>query len=358
MLSAVIMAGGKGTRFWPLSREKTPKQLLALMGGETMLQAAVSRLEGFVAPERVIVVCGAASENQTRAQLPGLPPENVVAEPEGRNTAACVALAAMMVKARDPEAVMAVFPADHAIARPAELMRAAKALAELIGRRPELLCTIGISPSYPETGYGYIQRGARIGEGLFSARAFLEKPPLQTAAGYVASGEHYWNAGMFFWRADAILQALARHAPDLVAAMAPIEHAIGTPRFEAAMRDVYPTLPSISIDYAVMEKAAPEGIVAVAPCDPGWSDVGSWRALYDLVDAGAQGNRVVEGNLVAVDATGLLVHARGRAVAVVGAKNLVVVVTDDAALVVDRDRAQETRLVTEKLREMGLTELL
>lgn len=358
MLSAVIMAGGKGTRFWPLSREKTPKQLLALLGGETMLQAAVSRLEGFIPPERVIVVCGASGEEQTRAQLPRLPPENLVAEPEGRNTAACVALAAMMVKARDPEAVMAVFPADHAIARPAELVRAIQALAELIARRPELLGTIGIAPSYPETGYGYIQRGERIGEGLYAVRAFLEKPPLETAARYAASGEHYWNAGMFFWRADAILDAIRRHLPELLHAMAPIEQAIGTERFGKVMREVYPTLPSISIDYAVMEKAGAEGIVAVAAADPGWSDVGSWRALYDLVEAGGDGNRVVDGKLVAVDSPGLLIHARGKTVAVVGAKNLVVVATDDAVLVMDRDRAQEARQVTEKLRELGLRELL
>ncbi len=354
MIHAVVMAGGKGTRFWPLSRENRPKQVLPVVGEKTMIQETVERLSKIAPPERTYVVTGASHAEEIRAQLPGIPARNVIVEPAGRNTAPCIALAAAIIKKLDPDGVMAVFPSDHVIARPDALYKAVDAVMAGIDKDGSALGVIGIKPNYPETGYGYIKTAAQTGGGAMKAEEFLEKPGLDTADRYVQSGNYYWNAGMFFWRADVILDEIGKSQPETARAVVELATAFGTGRFDGLMAETYPRLNSISIDYAVMERAGAEGRVIAAVADPGWSDVGSWRSLYDLVPSDSEGNRA-RGRLVAVDSTGAFVHNGKRLVAVVGLDDVIVVETDDAILVCHKDRAQDVRQVTEKLKERGLT---
>jgi len=357
MIFNVIMAGGKGTRFWPLSRESKPKQTLPVVGARTMIQATVDRVMEIAPAERTIVITGASHVEEIRQQLPQLPPENVIAEPVGRNTAACVALAAIIVASRDKDGVMAIYPADHVMTRPDEFVSAVKKAAAAVEKNPSMLATIGIKPSYAETGYGYIMRGGEMDGGVYRVAQFLEKPELAAAEEYVQSGKYYWNSGMFFWRAETILNELSYAMPGLIRDMEPIRAAAGKPDFENVMKEVYPKLESQSIDYGVMEKAGREGKVIVAEADPGWNDVGSWRSLYDLMEPDADGNRA-RGRFVAVDSTGSLVHNDKRLVAVVGLDDVVVVETDDAVLVLSREKAQDVKKVTERLKELGLEKYL
>lgn len=357
MIHSVIMAGGKGTRFWPLSREDMPKQLLSVVGDRTMIQDTLNRIKPISPPERTLVITGASHADEVRKQLPDVPPENIIAEPAGRNTAPCVALAAKIVKKRDPDGIMAVFPADHLITRVEEFHEAIKKIMDALEKNPDSLATMGIKPAYPETGYGYIHRDGEIVPGVYKVHEFLEKPDHGTARQYADSGEHYWNSGMFFWKAGAILGELDACLPELMEAMEPIDASIDTPGFDEAMKNTYPSLPATSIDYGVMEKAGAQGKVIVAEADPGWNDVGSWRSLYDLISPDEEGNRK-RGELVAVKATGVLAHNEKRLVAVVGVDDVIVIETDDAVLVLHKDHAQDVREVTEKLRERGLEEFL
>ncbi len=354
---SVVMAGGKGTRFWPLSRETRPKQLLAIGADESMIRQTVTRLGDLAPAERALIVTGASHVDDIRKQIPELPAANILAEPMGRNTAPCIALAASVVAARDPEGIMAVFPADHVVTDPAHLIAVVKNVATFLDAHPDRIATVGIEPTFAETGYGYIQKGAPLADGLFGVEAFREKPEVAAAEGYVASGDYLWNAGMFFWKATTILAQLSRHMPELMTAIAPLAAAIDTDRFDEAMAAVYPTLPSESIDYGVMEKAAAEGKVVVAPADPGWNDVGSWRSLYDLLPPDADGNRA-EGELIAVDAKGVLARSDKRLIAVVGVDDVVVVETDDAILVVHKEKAQSVKNVVDELKRRGRTDLL
>jgi mannose-1-phosphate guanylyltransferase len=356
-LFAVIMAGGKGTRFWPLSRADRPKQLLAITGEKTMIQQTIDRLLPMVSQERILIVTGAAHVNAIREQLPSLPAANIIAEPIGRNTAPCVALAASIIAARDPEGVMAIFPADHVITQPEILRKTIATLLAILDHDPIKLATIGIAPSYPETGYGYIKKGEGA-DPVFSVDAFCEKPDESTAQTYVDSGDYFWNAGMFFWKVSTILARLSKDMPELMAALTPITSVINDDdAFNEAISRHYPALPAQSIDYGVMEKAGADKAVIVAVCDPGWSDVGSWRSLYDLTPEDANGNHS-RGDFIAVDATGTLVHNTKRLVAVVGLDDVVVIETDDAILVVHKDKTQKVREVTEELQRRKRDDLL
>lgn len=357
MLHAVIMAGGKGTRFWPLSRERRPKQLLKIVGDRTMIQATVDRIAPLVPPERVLIVTGASHADEIKKQLPELPEKNIIVEPAGRNTAPCVALAAMIVKKRDPEGVMAVFPADHVIQNPDALIKTIEGITNVLENNPGVLATIGIKPGYPETGYGYIKQGHPIEGPVSAVEKFLEKPDAATADEYVKSGRYLWNSGMFFWRADTILAELRENMPRLMEDMAIIDGAVGTPMFEEIMEQRYASLTSISIDYAVMEHAGGQGKAVVAVADPGWNDVGSWRSLYDLAEPDERGN-IHRGELLAIDAKGVAVHNENRLVAAIGLENVIIIETDDAILVCHKDRAQDVRRITEMLREKGHDGLL
>ncbi len=339
---AVVMAGGAGTRFWPLSRRAKPKQLLALAGDESLLAATVRRIAPIVPPSRVLVVTAAHLVPASRAELPDVPASNFLAEPAPRNTAPCVGWAAQVVQDRDPEGVIAVLAADHHVAdEPAYLdaVRVALAAAE-----SGALVTIGLEPTRPETGYGYLELGEPLGDGSHQALRFVEKPDRSHAEEFVASGRFLWNSGQFFFRSSAVLDAISEHLPALAEGLTRLAAAGLDPDRVAA---VFETLPSVSIDHGVMEKA--EG-VRIVRADFGWSDVGSWMTAWELASKDEAENGVTDADAILLDSEGCYVRARsGKIVALIGVKDLVVVDTEDALLVVPRERAQEVKLAVEAL---------
>lgn len=356
---AVIMAGGSGTRFWPASREHRPKQLLPLAGAreETLLAATVRRLSSLIPPENVFVVTGRKLAEATRAALPNVPANQILIEPIGRNTAPCIAWATSAIEKRDPNALVCVLPSDHFISdEPAFVSVIEKALASAAAGR---VTTVGIVPTRPETGYGYVEVGEEIGGDAKRVVRFVEKPHLETATGYVAGKKHLWNAGMFFFRAREMSALVKAHLPALAEGIAKIANAAGSPNEAKVIEDVFPTLPSISIDHGVMEKSAD---LAVVPGVFGWNDVGSWLSAWELAEKDERGNALAP-NALAIDANNNLVvdlttHPRKKTVAVVGVSGLVIVKTDDAVLVIPKDRAQDVRSVIEALKAASKHELL
>lgn len=358
-LYPVIMAGGSGTRFWPLSRANRPKQFLPLAGPEPLLAATVARLPRLARLDRTYVVCGPGHAATARRLVPRLPRQNVLVEPCSRNTAPCVGLAAIHVARRDPQGVMAMLPADHHVANPAAFRAALAAAAQLAARGA--IATIGIRPSRPETGYGYLRLGARLPGGRGNARQawrverFVEKPDVITAARYLAEGGYLWNSGIFAFRADVILEEIRKAMPILGEQLSVIERSLGTRAYEKTLARVFPNAPSISIDYGVMEKSQR---IACVPADFGWSDVGSFAALSEVRPTDDLGN-VTEGEALVIDGRGNVVLAqRRRPLAVVGLDEVVVVDSGDAVLVVRKTKAQDVRKAVEELRRRGRRDLL
>lgn len=357
----VIMAGGSGTRFWPLSRRSRPKQFLALAGEAPLLAATVARLPPLAKPERTYVVCGPQHAAAARRMVPALPKENFIVEPCARNTAPCVGLAALHVAAHDRRGIIAMLPADHHIARPEAFRDAVAAAAQLADAGS--IATIGIRPSRPETGYGYLKLGPRLaakakGKARFQAHKverFVEKPDVVTAARYLADGSYLWNSGIFVFRADVILEEIRRAMPVLGEQLDAIQRTIGTPAYAKTLKRIFPDCPSISIDYGVMEKSHR---IAVVPAEFGWSDVGSFAALSDVRPTDPFGN-VAEGDAMVFDGRNNVVLAgKGRPVAVIGLDDVIVVDAGDAVLVCRRDRAQDVRKAVEELSRRGREELL
>jgi mannose-1-phosphate guanylyltransferase len=357
----VVMAGGSGTRFWPLSRKNRPKQFLALAGDAPLLAATVDRLPPLARGRDTYVVCGPAHAAAARRMLPSLPAANFIVEPCARNTAPCVGLAALHVAARDTRGVIAMLPADHHIAKPKAFRDALGAAAALAAQGA--VATIGIHPSRPETGYGYLKLGPRLaargrpkGSGpAHKVERFVEKPDVVTAARYLADGGYLWNSGIFVFRADVILDEIGRAMPVLGEQLDVIGQSLGTPAYARTLKRVFPDCPSISIDYGVMEKSKR---IAVVPAEFGWSDVGSFAALPDVRPTDHLGN-VAEGDALVIDGRNdVVVAAGGRPVAVVGIDDVVVVDAGDAVLVCRRDRAQDVRKAVEELGRRGRDEVL
>lgn len=337
---AVIMAGGSGTRFWPLSRRARPKQLLHLGGApESLLQATVRRLERLeIPPARVLVVTSALIAPAVREDLPTVPRENVLAEPAARNTAPCVGWAAHVAVARDPDAVLAVLASDHHIADEAAYAAVAQRAIDVAA--DGTLVTVGLKPTRPETGYGYLQLGEALGASARRVLRFVEKPELARATDMVAAGDYLWNSGQFFFRADVILRELGTHVPELSRGLAELASD------PSSLARIYGTLPRVSIDVAVMEKAAR---IAVVPGDFGWSDVGSFATAWELATKDAGGNAAPP-DAVLVDTENCLVRApAGKVVALIGVSDLVIIDTGDALLVMPRDRAQDVKKVVDAL---------
>lgn len=348
-LYAVIMAGGAGKRFWPLSRRDRPKQLLPLGRGEgSLLARTAARIAPSIAPERTYVVTSEHLAEVTRAELPQLPPENVLAEPAARNTAPCIGWAAATIRRRDPDAVLAVLPADHEIGDEPEFLRVLELAASATdGGR---LVTVGLTPTRPETGYGYIEMAETVAPGVHAARRFVEKPSRARAEGFVAAGNFLWNGGLFFFRADAILAAIDKSLPGLGAALRDFDGAAARGEEDALVRARYGELPSVSIDHGVMEKAEH---VLVVPADFGWSDLGSWVTAWEQADKDGAGNAAPTGTVL-LDSERCYVRApSGKRVALVGLRDVVVVDTEDALLVMPRERAQDVKRVVEQLGEQG-----
>ncbi len=355
---AVIMAGGSGTRFWPKSREKKPKQLLRLFEDRSLIQRTADRLLPLVPPENLFVVSTRTQANAIREHLPFLKPENLLVEPKGKNTAPCIGLASVHIKRVDPQGVMVVLPADHLIEKEDAFRRVLSA-GEKVARDTSALITIGIEPTYPATGYGYIQyQGDPIeidGAQAYRVKTFAEKPNLATAKRFLASGDFLWNSGIFLWRVDTILHEIEELLSQLHDGLLEIEKAIGTPQEEEVVERVYAQIRSISIDYGVMEHARN---VMVLRGDFGWKDLGSWEEVYNLAPKDETGNARTGDHVALKDVRGCLIDAPDRLVAAVGIEDLVIVDTPDALLVCARSRAQEVKDLVEIIRRKKLHQYL
>ena len=379
MLHAIIMAGGSGTRLWPESRRNFPKQLMTFSGTRSFLQGTVDRLLPAVRPENIGIVTGARLRDAIARQVPELSEASIIVEPCARNTSGCIALAALWCLKRDPDAVMVLLPADHLI-QPAEafqqtILRA----AEIVEHTPEKLVTLGIPPTYPAESFGYVERGAELKEtaerketeivsenGIpaFEVLRFREKPDRQTAEEYIASGSFFWNAGIFIWKAETILENLRRHAPGVYGPVEKMRSVLHSAEFEETVEREFPKIESISIDYAVMEKAAQDGSVAVLPAPFEWDDVGSWRSLERHFPQDEYGNTLASSpempKPVLIKTTDCTIRNTDAAktVACCGVKDLAVIVTPEVVLVFDRNCEESVREVTQKLKEMNCEELL
>ena len=358
----VILAGGRGTRFWPLSRKRRAKQVLALDGEQTMIQQTVDRLRK-VAPEKQFwIITNDDLRQVVAAQLKGFSSEQIVAEPEGRNTAPAIGLAAFVLLARDPEAIIGMFPSDHIITGQKKFLRLVeKAIA--IAAKGENIVVLGIKPNRPETGYGYIEAGEKLGSGVMRVHRFTEKPNADRAQEFLDAGNYFWNSGMFVWSARTLANALREHLSETAPYLEEIAAAFGTPKFDGVFRSLYRKCENISVDYAVLEPRSAKGEHAAniycLEADMGWNDLGSWAALYEHQANGRKGTNVIEGvSSFELNAKGNYVHAPRKFVAVVGINDLVVVDTEDALLITSRDHAQDVGKVVKHLDEKKLAKLL
>jgi len=351
----LILAGGRGTRFWPRSRRRHAKQVLSIVGERSLIQSTVDRLAPLIPPERLWILTNEHLREEIVRQLPAIPRRQILAEPAQRNTAAAIGLAAQILHSIDRNAVMGVFPSDHVIAKPRRYLQIASAAFRAAGQGK--LVVLGIAPRWAETGYGYIEfpRGTRPGSlDPVSVLKFREKPAARTAAKYVAARRFYWNAGMFFWRTEVLLDALRRYLPKTATILASLPR-FSDRRFEAALGNAFPLCENISIDYAVLERA--ENVVGLACDDIGWNDVGSWNAVYELLPRDRDGN-VARSLIVSAGSRGNYVDAGKKLVALLGANNLIVVDTPDALLIADRDCAQQVGDLVKLLEQNKREDLL
>ncbi|MGA9882365.1 MAG: sugar phosphate nucleotidyltransferase [Candidatus Acidiferrales bacterium] len=362
-ICGVLLAGGRGTRFWPRSRLRTPKQLLNITGDDTMLRQTAARLKPLIPARNLWVVTNAEQAAAAREELRGVTAPRVLAEPVGRNTAAAIGLAAIHLVHEHGDALMAVLPSDSFVADVARYRMLMAAALELV-REPGKMAVFGIPPAHPETGYGYIELGNRAakprGTPVFAVRRFTEKPAPPLARKYVASGKYLWNAGMFFWRASTFLESLRQYLPATRVALEKLAVTIGTSRYAAALQRIYPQLENISVDYGIMEpatRASGAPSVFVVPAKVGWSDIGSWAAVYDFA-AAKPGANVSAGAFFALDAEGNYFWSPKKYVASIGVRDLIVVETDDALLVCQRSRAQDVGKIVKWLEERKQKKLL
>lgn len=353
-LYAVIMAGGVGSRFWPRSKEKSPKQLLNIFGDRTMIQETVARLDGIVENENLYVITNKVQREEIIKQLPFLPVENIIDEPFGRNTAACIGLASIIIKSRSENSVTIILPADHIIKDIDEFHGTLKQAAEFADKSGGLV-TIGIKPLRPETGYGYIQiEESEVAANVHKVYTFAEKPNYATAVRFVDSGDFYWNSGMFIWRVDAILNEIEKYMPELFEGLNELIPFLHTPEFNKKLANVYGKLRNISIDYGIMEKSRN---VYLTKGEFSWSDVGSWEEVYQLSNKDENGNAIV-GNVYTEMTVDSYIYSPEKFVSVIGVDNLIIINSDDALLVCRRDQSQEVKKIVDHLKINKLTEYL
>jgi mannose-1-phosphate guanylyltransferase len=351
---AVIMAGGIGSRFWPRSKKKCPKQLLKIFGDHTMIQDTVKRLNGLVENENIYIVTNKQQKAGILTQLSHLPLNNIIEEPFGRNTAACIGLASILIQKKDPDAVILVLPADHIINNDKEfhntLLNAANFANDSKG-----LVTIGIPPTKPETGYGYIQIDEKeVSDRVHKVLTFAEKPNYATAVRFIESGDFYWNSGMFIWRADVILEEIKNYMPDLHDGLIKIQDSIDSKKFQETLMNVYGMLKKISIDYGIMEKSKK---VHLIKGNFEWSDVGSWEAVYELSPKDEDGNAKV-GQVYTEHAQDSYIYSPDKFTAIIGVDNLIVINDKDSLLICRRDNAQDVKMIIDYLKINKMNEYL
>lgn len=353
--TALIMAGGKGERFWPKSRVDLPKQFLSLTDdGKTMIQLTVERISPLVALEDVYIATNENYRELVKEQLPGLPEENILCEPVGRNTAPCIGLGAVHVADKYDDAIMIVLPSDHLIKNNEIFVETFEAACD-IANQGDNLVTVGITPNYPETGYGYIKYGdENIGCNGKKVVQFVEKPDLETAKSYLAQGTYLWNSGMFVWKVSTILDCFSKFMPKTYEGLLKIKAAINTDKEEEVLVKEFPELESLSVDYGIMEKA---DSIYTLPGNFGWDDVGSWLAVGRIKENDANGN-VVTGNVITVSTKDCVIEAQDKLIATVGLKDIVIVDTKDATLVTTKENAGAIKTVLATLRESGRTQYL
>jgi len=360
----VILAGGRGTRFWPLSRKRRAKQLLALDGEQTMIQQTVQRLLPLAAPNHFWIITNEELQAAIARQVPRLPKKQIIAEPVGKNTAPAIGLAAFLLHRLDPRATIGLFPSDHVIGDE-------KTYRDVIQRGTEIasagnnIVVLGIRPTRPETGYGYIESGAPLEMEVLRVRRFTEKPDVEHATQFVSAGNYFWNSGMFLWSALTLVNALQEHLPKTAALLEEIASVYGTSKFSSTFRKLYPKCENISVDYALLEPRSAKGEEAsniyCIPADFGWNDLGSWAALHEhhsLKSKSADGNLIASDGSYTLNARGNYVHAPGKFVATVGVDNLVVVETEDALLITSRERSQDVGKVVQYLDQQKLSKLV
>ena len=353
----VIMAGGGGTRFWPLSREKTPKQLLNLSGKDLMVNEAVDRMSAVVEKDHIFIVTSQTQADSMVSATEGrIPAQNILAEPSARNTAACIGYAAMEITKKHGDGIMVITPADHYIEDiPAltDLFNKAIAAAE----KDDKLITIGLKPQFPSTGFGYIRFNKADDNVTKKVVEFKEKPDEESAKVYVSSGEYVWNSGMFIWKDGLVLQKLKEYVPDIYEDLNTIGKAMRTLQEKSTLLNIYPGIRKISIDYAVMEPAASNGDVLVIPGDCGWNDVGSWDMMNILHEPDSNGN-VLLGDVVGINVRDAVIYSSGRTVTALDVDNIVIVETADAVMVCRKDKAQNVKMIVDALKNTGRNELL
>jgi len=353
----LILAGGRGTRFWPRSRKRHAKQVLNVVGERTLIQATVDRLAPLIPPERIWILTNDFLRDEITRQLPEVPAAQIIAEPAQRNTAPAIALAAHILHSIDPKAVFGVFPSDHVIGSPKRYLRSLKPAFRAAEKGK--IAVLGIKPAWPDTGFGYIEFGKTdlqesSGAGSLPVKSFREKPDLKTAKKFFKAGHYFWNAGMFFWKAETVLEAMRRYQPKtatLISSLPPFTHA----DFASKLAEVFPLCESISVDFGVIERA---DNVAGVPCEEfGWSDVGTWSAVYELIPHDTDAN-AARSELLSADSTGNYIDCGRKLVALLGVKDLIIVDTPDALLVADRSRAQQVSEIVKLLEKNGREELL
>ncbi len=347
----VLMAGGVGSRFWPHSRTMNPKQMLRLFDDRSMLQKTYDRIKPLTSPEKVLIITNMELKEAIAEQLPEIPLENIVGEPFGRNTAPCVGLAGAIIQKRESQdQVMAVLPADHLIQNE-ENFRSTLQIAADYAKIHNCLITVGIKPTYPETGYGYIQRGPKIsgerGKTIYKVKTFAEKPNPDTAKRFLKSGDFLWNSGMFIWSTKLIMDQFAEFEPELSHGFEQIRNAVDTASMDEVISDVYSKFRSISIDYAIMEVA---GNVCIMEADFAWNDVGSWEAAYHISEKDEHGNAILADDHCILESENNYISIKDKLVAMVGVNNLVVVETDDAILICDKSKSQNVKDIVDNLK--------
>ncbi len=356
-ITCVIMAGGKGERFWPKSRTNLPKQFLNISGNKSMIQQSIARLEKLVDINQIFVVTNELYAELIKAQIPHLPHDNIIIEPVGRNTAPCIGLASIMIEEKFPDSTMIVLPSDHIIENEEGFVKILRTAVE-VAQDNRSLVTLGIQPTYPETGYGYIESTDYkqvINElDVLKVNKFVEKPDLQTAESYLAAGNYYWNSGIFVWRTEVIRNYIQQLMPEMHDILETMRAAFGTSQQSEVIKTEFAKMPDQSVDYGIMEKVKD---IYVIPCIFGWDDVGSWTALERINELDENGN-VIRGNILNLDTKRCIIESNGKLIATLGIEDLIIVDTEDVTLICSKDKAQEVKLLLKELRMQKLEQYL